>query len=427
MRIFILIWFGQLISLLGSGLTSFALGVRVYQNTGSVTQFALITLCTTLPLVIISPIAGTLVDRWSRRWTMILSDLGSGICTLAIAILLATGTLEIWHIYIITAINSLLSGFQWPAYTAATTLLVPKEELSRASGMVQSGESVAQILSPAIAGSLIVTIGLRGIIIIDFITFAFAMLTLLFIRFPEIETKAQEKTSESGLWEELVYGFTYLTSKPGLVGLLVFFAITNLFAGLVVVLIPPLILSLFSPVVLGSIESIGGIGMLAGSWLMVIWKGPENRMQIVFGILIFMALSLILMGLHSSIIVLSIGSFLFLFGSPVIRACLQVIWQVKISPEVQGRVFALKRMVARSSIPLAAVIAGPLDDYIFEPLMSADGPLAASLGQIVGVGTGRGIDLMLIVLGGAIVLTTVLGYFYAPLRLVESQLPDATA
>jgi len=426
MRVFILIWFGQLISLIGSGLTSFALGVRVYQNTGSVTQFALISLCTTLPLVIVSPIAGTLVDRWSRRWTMIISDSGSGICTLAIAVLLATGTLEVWHVYIVAAINSLLSAFQWPAYTAATTLLVPKEELSRASGMVQSGESIAQILSPAIAGVLLVTIGLRGIILLDFITFGFALSTLLCVRFPEIEIEAEQITTPNNLWEELLYGVTYLTTRPGLMGILGFFAITNLFAGLIIILVPPLILSLFSPVVLGTIESIGGIGMLAGSSLMIIWKGPENRIKTVFGILILMAFSTIVMGLHSSILVLSIGSFLFLFGSPVIRACLQVIWQIKIAPDVQGRVFSLKRMVVRSCVPLAAVVAGPLNDYIFEPLMAADGPLAASLGQIIGVGTGRGIDLMLVVLGVLIILTTFFAYLYAPLRLVESQLPDAT-
>jgi DHA3 family macrolide efflux protein-like MFS transporter len=423
MKVFIFIWFGQLISLIGSTLTSFALGVRVYQNTGSVTQFALITLCATLPLVVVSPIAGTLVDRWSRRWTMILSDFGSGMCTVAIAVLVATGTLQIWHIYLITALNSLFSAFQWPAYTAATTLLVPKEQLSRASGMVQSGESVAQILSPAIAGVLLGAIGLRGIIFLDLASFIFALLSLLCVRFAELETTTEE-ISIKALWEELVYGFTYIITRPGLVGILIFFAVINLFTGLISVLFPPLVLELFSPVVLGTVESISGIGMLTGSLMMIIWKGPAHRINTVFGVAILMAVSIMAVGLHSSIFFLCVGGFLFLFGSPVIRACLQVIWQTKVEPEVQGRVFALGRMVTRSCLPLAAILAGPLDDYVFEPLMKADGLLASSLGQIIGVGTGRGIDLLLIFLGLSMILTTFLAYLYPPLRLVESQLPD---
>jgi DHA3 family macrolide efflux protein-like MFS transporter len=426
MKIFILIWFGQLISLIGSTLTSFALGVRVYQNTGSVTEFALITLCATLPLVVVSPIAGTLVDRWSRRWTMILSDFGSGMCTLAIAVLVATGTLEIWHIYLITVLNSLFSTFQWPAYTAATTLLVPREQLSRASGMVESGEGVAQILSPAIAGVLLGTIGLRGIIFLDFATFIFALLSLLFVRFPELET-TKEEISIKALWEELVYGFTYITTRPGLVGILIFFAVINLFTGLITILFPPLILELFSPVVLGTVESISGMGMLAGSLLMIAWKGPADRINTVFGVAIFMAVSIMAVGLHSSILFLSVGGFVFLCGSPVIRASLQVIWQTKVAPEVQGRVFALRRMVTRLCLPLAALLAGPLDDYVFEPLMTVDGPLASSLGQIIGVGTGRGIDLLLVFLGLSMILTTFLAYLYPPLRLVESQLPDVSS
>lgn len=425
MKVFILIWFGQLISLIGSNLTSFALGVRVYQNTGSATQFALITFCSTLPLVLVSPIAGTLVDRWSRRWTMILSDSGSGFCTLLIALLVSTGTLEVWHIYLVTALNSIFSAFQWPAYTAATTLLVPKEQLSRASGMVQSAEGVAQILSPAIAGLLLATIGLKGIIFIDLTTFSFALLTLLFARFPELEPSTEEINLKV-LWEELVYGFTYITTRPGLMGMLILFAVINIFTGLTTVLFPPLVLSLFSPVVLGTIESISGIGMLAGSILMIFWKNSAGLMNTVFGFLIVMAVSMLAMGLHSSILFLSIGGFLFLFSSPVIRACLQVIWQTKVATDVQGRVFALRRTVARSCLPLAIALVGPLNDYVFEPLMSTDGLLAPSLGQIIGVGTGRGIDLLFIILGLLIILTTVVAYLYAPVRLVESQLPDVS-
>ncbi|WP_293017299.1 MULTISPECIES: MFS transporter [unclassified Moorena] len=185
MRYFILIWLGQLVSLIGSGLTRFALGVWVYQSTQSVTLFTLITLCNTLPLIVITPLAGSLVDRWPRRWVMILSDSGNCICTLGIAILLVNNSLSIYYVYLLTAINCVLNTFQWPAYAAATTLLVPHDQLSRASGMTQVAEAIGQLFCPVLAAVLLVSIGLQGIIAIDLITFSFALLTLLLVRFPE--------------------------------------------------------------------------------------------------------------------------------------------------------------------------------------------------------------------------------------------------
>jgi DHA3 family macrolide efflux protein-like MFS transporter len=422
---FIFVWFGQLISLIGSSLTGFALGVWIYQTTGSVTNFALITLSQTLPLVLISLVAGTIVDRQSRRWVMIISDSGSGLCTLAIAILLATGNLQVWHIYVTTAISSSLSAFQWPAYTAATTLLVPKEQLSRASTMVELGSGIAQLIAPSLAGVLLGIVGLRGIIVIDFVTFTFAMITLICVSFPELETITTGSQESDSLWEELVYGLTYITNRPGLLGLLIYSATINLFIGFVVVLLQPLVLSFFSPIQLGIIESIRGFAMLAGSFLMIIWSGPKHRVMAMFADILLSAAAITLIGWHSSMLVMCFGAFLFSFGLPIYRTCSQFIWQTKVAPEVQGRVFALKRMASFSSLPLAALIAGPIDEYIFEPLMAVDGPLAASMGQIIGVGPGHGIDLLFIVVGFLLILTTFFGYIYPPLRLVQDELPDA--
>src|SRR3990172_2252777 len=162
MRVFSVIWFGQLVSTLGSGLTGFALGVWVYQQTHSVTLFALNMLAQTLPNVLLAPIAGALADRWDRRRVMLLSDVGAGLSTLAIALLFLSGRLEIWHVYIVTAVGAACTAFQWPAYSAATTMLVPKQQLGRAGGMVQIGEAMGQLISPALAGALFVAIGLGG-------------------------------------------------------------------------------------------------------------------------------------------------------------------------------------------------------------------------------------------------------------------------
>src|SRR6476661_5342709 len=282
MRVFMLIWLGQLISLIGSGLTGFALGVWVYQRTGSVTQFALISLSTTLPFIAISPLAGVLVDRWNRRWLMILSDFGAALSTLAIALLLTTGRLETWHIYLATAVSSTFSAFQWPAYTATTTLLVPKQHLGRASGMTQMGQALAQLISPVLAGILLGIIQLQGIILLDFATFLFALVSLLLVRFPNAKTTPAREAGKGSLLHSAAYGWTYITARPGLLGLLIFFSASNFLVGVVEVLTTPLVLSFASPAVLGTILSIGGTGMLVGSLVISTWGGPQRHINNVF-------------------------------------------------------------------------------------------------------------------------------------------------
>ena len=265
MRVFIVIWFGQLISVLGSGLTNFALGVWIYQKTGSTTLFALNPLAYALPNLIVSPFAGALVDRWDRRRAMIFSDTGAGLSTLAVALLLLGGRLEIWHVYLVTAVSSAFSAFQWPAYSAATTLLVPKSQLGRAGGLVQIGEAVSQLLSPAIAGVLFVTVGLAGVTLIDFATFFFALLTLLVVRFPQPEKTAEGAAGKGTLLKEAAYGWKYILLRPGLLGLLVVFAVTNFLGGLTNTLIYPLLLDMTTAEMLGYLVSFVGLGMLLGT------------------------------------------------------------------------------------------------------------------------------------------------------------------
>lgn len=426
-RAFLLIWFGQLISLMGSGLTGFALGVWVYQRTGSVTQFALISLFTALPGIVFSPIAGALVDRWDRRQAMILSDLGAGLCTLSMALLLLAGRLEVWHIYVAMAISSTFSAFQWPAYSAATTLLVPKEHLGRASGMVQVGEAAAQILSPTLAGALMGIIRVHGIMLVDFATLLFAVLTLLVSRVPRPARTAEGKAGEGSLLREALYGWKYIRARPGLIGLLLFFAMTNFATGIVQVLFTPLVLSFAPAAVLGLIMSIGGVGFLAGSLTMSVWGGPKRRIYGILAANVLMGLALFMAGLPPRAWILAVGAFLVFFSMPITNGCSQAIWQSKTAPDVQGRVFAVRRMIAWSSLPLAYLVAGPLADYVFEPLLVEGGPLASSVGRVIGVGTGRGIGLLYIVLGCVIVIAVLAAYLYPRLRYVEQELADHVA
>ncbi|MBW4598389.1 MAG: MFS transporter [Calothrix sp. FI2-JRJ7] len=422
MRVFIIIWFGQLVSLIGSNLTNFALGLWVYQHTGAITQFAFISLSMSVPLIVISPFAGALVDRWNHRDCMIFSDFSAGLNILAIALLLLIGRLEIWHIYLAVAISSTLQIFQGLAYVATTTVLVSKHNLSRANGMHQLAGAITQLISPMLGGVLLEIIHLHGIILLDFTTFIFSLITLLVVRFPSVKINTK-KAGKSLLFREIAYAWTYITARKGLLGLMIFFTTNSFFIGTFSVLFTPLVLSLTSPTVLGIIVSIGGIGSLAGSLLMSTWGNSKQLIYNLLGFQMLGGLCLIFVGLHINILLLTFFLFLFFFGLPIFYGCNQAICQKIIPPDLQGRVFAIKQMLANSSRLFAYLIAGLLAEKVFKPLVLPHSPLAASIGQIIRTGTGNGIGLMFIFIGFLTMLVSILGYQYPPLRSVEDESP----
>lgn len=423
MRTFLIICFGQLVSMIGSGLTGFALGVWVYRQTGSVTHFMLISLFAKLPEILISPLAGVITDRLNRRLVMILSDSGAAVCTLILATLYWTDSLTLWHIYTINAATSCFTAFQYPAYTSATSLIVPREKLGKASGLSQVAEASAQLASPIMAGALMEIIGLHGVFLIDAATFLFALVTLLVTRIPDAKTSANGFEKKS-LLREAAFGWRYIVKRRGLVAMLVFFAINNFLMGMAEALATPLVLSFGSPMLLGAMLSVGGAGMLAGSLAMSVWGGPKRLILGVFAFDFLTGLCILSLGLHTVIPLMCVSVFLLFFGLPIANGCTRVIWQKKVDPEVQGRVFAINRMIMLSSLPLAYLVSGPLSDYLFEPLMADGGALAGSVGRVIGVGPGRGIALMYVILGAATILTTTTAFKYPRLVMIEDELPN---
>ena len=425
MRTFYTIWVGQLVSIIGSGLTGFALGVGIYQETGSVTAFALFILSFVLPGVLLSPIAGALVDRWNRRWVMILSDTGAGLSTLVLFLLISAGRLETWHIYVATIFNAAFTTFQWPAYSAATTMLVPKKDLGRAGGMVQIGEAISQLFSPALAGYLFLKIGIKGIIIIDFITFLVAISTLLSVRIPEPEQSKEGKESQTSFLQDMAFGWKYIAGRKGLLGLLLFFALINLTTGMIGPLIQPMMLDMVEPDVMGLIFSSIGLGMLFGTLVMSAWGGPKRR---VYGILapgFLMGILTLILGISTSILAFAIGGFFFMFIMPILNGSSQALWQTKTPPDVQGRVFSVRRMIAQFTSPIAIIVAAPLAEKVFQPMLNVGGSLASTpFGKLIGVGPGRGTGMVLFIMGIVTMVGTVIAYLYPRLRLVEDELPD---
>ncbi|HEX6292698.1 MAG TPA: MFS transporter [Herpetosiphonaceae bacterium] len=422
---FSIIWFGQAVSMFGNALTNFALGVWAYQRTGSVTLFALITLAGVLPSILISPMAGVYVDRWDRRKVLVATDCGAAVLSLLLAGLLWTDQLMIWHIYIMVAIRSVMRAFQLPAYTASTTMLMPKEHLTRANGMIQFGGAAAQIVAPLLAGFLILTIDLQGIVLIDFITFLVAIASLLLVQIPNPASSGSAQ--KRSVLREAGYGWNYITGRAGLLSMLIFFAIVNFAFGMAQVLFTPLILKFSTTPVLGTIGSLGGAGLLVGSLVLSTTGGPKRRIHGILGLGLFFGFSLLLAGLQASPVLIGIASFTCMFCIPFINGCSQAIWQMKVPAEVQGRVFATRLMISWSCAPLAYVLAGPLSDQVFEPLMANDGALAGSIGAIIGSGPGRGVGLLFVLIGMIAMLTAAGGYLYRPLRRVEQDLPDAIA
>lgn len=427
MSVFILIWFGQVLSLVGSRTTSFALSIWVYQHSNSATQFTLLILSTTLPAILISPIAGVFVDRWSRRWIMIISDFCAGLCTLTIAWLFVSGNLQVWNLCLISAISSSFSAFQGLAYSSATTLLVPKEQFGRASSMTQIRLSIAEILSPALAAALLVTVQIPGVVVIDLATLCFALICLLLVNFPEVqttETHTEDIGFLSSFWQEITFGWHYLIERPGLLGLAAFVAICNFLIGGAEALTTPLVLSFASTQALGTISSIASSGMLISSFIMSLWGGLERQMNIIFTSVFFFSLFYVLAGLRPNPILFTISNFCIFFIIPIVNGAIQVIFQKKVAPEVQGKVFAFRTAFTQGFLPLSYLMAGPLADQVFEPLMAADGLGAASIGKIIGVGHGRGIGLMFVIMGIFSILFTFIAYLYPRLRLLEDELTD---
>lgn len=427
MRVFTLLWLGLMTSQVGSGLTSFALDVWVYQHTGSVTQFALLTICIALPRVLISPIAGTLVDRWSRRWTMLMGNVCSGLCILCVGLLYMGSRLEIWHIYLATAGVSTFMSFHLPAFKASITLMVPKEQLSRASGMTEMGNAITQLLSPALGGVLLGLIQLKGVIALDLSTLFFALIPLIVFRLPEVDSQEGRNEEKQSLINDTVEGWTYLARRSGLVGLIFLQASYILLIQSIIVLFTPLMLTLTTPTIFGVISSIAGLGMFVGSLFLGIWGNRQQHfIDAIVACALLSGVATICAGASSSLLLFTISAFCIALTLPLVNGLTQVLFQRKVTPEIQGRVFAINNMFMGVAPPFAAVAIGPMVDYIFEPRLNFDGNWADSIiGQIIGSGPGRGIGLTFILIGILMIIITVTAYQYAPLRLLESELPDA--
>ncbi|MGB3444311.1 MAG: amino acid adenylation domain-containing protein [Actinophytocola sp.] len=409
MRAFLLVALGQFASLIGSGLTTFALGVWVYQQTGSVSLFALVSVMALLPAVALAPITGAVADRFDRRKIMIAADCLSAVTSLSLVGLLWTDTLRNWQIYPLVALGAVAVAFQQPAYRAAVSQLVPKRYYGKANGLAQLGGATGNVLAPMLGGALAVGIGLTGIVVIDLLTFGFAMVTLVMVRFPNRMFRKRDEP----FGKEVTGGWRYLLARPGLLGIIVFTSVLNFMFAIVNVVATPLVLELGSVPMLGLVMSAGGVGLVAGSVVMSVWGGFRRRTTGILGCFGLIGGSMVVLGLAPHPVFPALGLFGMGFGTAVLNVHWAAIVQTKVGIDLQGRVFAANMMISWLMVPVGFVLAGPLISGVFEPLAQASGL------------PGRGMAWLVMTAGVLAGLTGVAAWRNRRVRLLEDELPDA--
>lgn len=422
MRRFLTVASGQLISIVGSALTAFAIPVWVYVNTGSLTRLGLVALLAFLPGILAAPLAGAVVDRRDRRQVMMAGDLACGCIQAVLLALVWSGGTRLWAVYGLVALLSVTLTFQRLAYTSAVAQLVPKRYLGHANGVVQLVLGIAQFLVPLVAVGLLATIGLRGILVFDVGGYAFAVLVVLFVRFPEA-TPWQRRESMAA---EIANGFRYALGQRGFRNMLVFFAALNLFLSPLEVLLVPLVLSFSSMPAVAGVSVTAGAGAVCGGLALAWWGGPRHRrMDGVRAAVLLMAASGLVVGLRPNLLSVGAGMFGMLFAFTLVNGIILTIVQVKVAQRFQGRIIAINTMVAGVTVPLGLGLLAPFGSRVLEPLVRSHGPLAGTVGAVIGVGPGRGIALLYVVCGLVMAALSVAAGRNRVLARFDDEVPDA--
>ena len=410
-------------------MTAFGVSIWLFQQTGRATTLTWAAFSFMLPLILVSIFAGTIVDRYDRKRIMMLTDLVAGATTIVMLVLLLAGTLSVWQVYALNFVNGAFNSLQWPAFSAALTMMIKKEDYARANGLVSIGGSGSNIIAPAAAAAVLAFDGLRTILIIDIVTFVVAVGALLLVHIPNPPRSAAGSKGDGSFWQETKYGFAYIFERRSLLGIQTTFMVTNFFAAFTIVLLVPLILARTNnnEVMLGTVQSIGAVGGVIGGFLLTLWGGPKRKIDGVLGGMIAIGLlSNVVMGFGRNVIVWSVALFIGTLIVPILNGSNQAIWQAKVAPDIQGRVFSVRRLIAWVVNPLATALAGPLADTVFEPAMQSDGVLAGVFGRFVGTGPGAGIGLMFVLAGLCAALAAGIAYFIPFIRNAETLLPDHT-
>ena len=419
MRTFLILWVTQAFSGLGSAVTSYALVVWSYTQAGSALATAGLMISSYAPYVLCSIFAGALSDRWDKRRTMLACDAMAALTTIATLVLLKMEALQVWHLYLLNALNGLMNTVQQPASEVATTALLPKKHYQRVGGLRYLSSSLNGILNPIIATAMMTLLGMDAVILFDLFTFAVAFVVLLvFIRIPEGE---RHKTKKETLLASVREGLSFLRQKRGILMLVFFLAAINLVASMFNATLPAMVIPRKGENALGLINSLTGVTTLIGSVVASLLPAPKSRVKVVCWTLLFsMSTENFLLAFGQTVPVWCIGAFLGWIAIPLLNTNMNAVMRLNIPQEIQGRVYAARNSLQFFTIPLGYMLGGAAVDCAFEPLMAmqTEGSL---LTRLFGMGKGSGAACFFAVLGVAGVVTCIVFRCSKHLRAMQTE------
>jgi len=425
MRTFYIIILTQVFSMIGSQISSLAIGIWVFAETGDATPLAMVAFFAVFPRIIMSSVAGVMADRFDRRYVMAFADIGQAAGTLLLLMSFMSGSFELWHLYAVSFFNALFGVFQGPAFASSITMLVDDENRPRANAIQQLTGPSAGIIAPVIAGIVYAAFGIVGAIIIDMVTFLMAVAVILSVKIPRPEITEEGQAMRGSVWSEALSGMKYVWQRKPLFLTMMYVSILNfLLAGLMVLSTPYLLARTQDEAVYGVLVSLINVGMLVGGIGMGIWGGMNKRMNNVFLGMAMVSIGLIFWGMAQTNIALAIVLGVVFIPIPMINASFMTILQQKVAPDVQGRVFAVVEQTAMLLTPISFLLVGPLADNVFEPLLQQ--PIWDSFAPFFGSTAGSGIGLMFSITGFSLFVVTIVASFIPTIRNAESLLPNHT-
>jgi MFS transporter, DHA3 family, macrolide efflux protein len=387
------------ISSLGSSVTGFALNVWIYKQTGSYSIFATLAVVTALPSLIFAPIAGLVVDRFSRKWLLVFSDLAAAIVILMLALFYLFGSLTPFIVGALVVALALIRTITWPAAWASLSGLTNTEDRPRINGIAETLDGVIMISSPLLGAILFETVAIPGIACLDILSYLLCILVIAKIKFPKIASHAsdaseQRRTPYRTLLNDCTFGFRWILARKDLTRLLLFFAIYNIGCSIFVVAYAPYLLSFATPSMLGTCLAFGGAGVVAGGVLFTLTGGLQRQETCILIGASISGICMIIFGASHSTHLLYAAAFFEGFSTPLTNAASQVIWQSQTPSDLQGRVFSIRKMIAWGLTPLSILVSIPLATTVFLPIIQ-NGNFFLSFKSIWGNGESGALGLMI--------------------------------
>ena len=427
---FLLIWFGQMLSATATSITTFALYIWIIKQTSGGSAVGVMEFFFFSATLLVAPIAGIMVDRYNRRATMLVYDVASLAITVLILFLYFFERLEIWHLYLATIIQGVGYAFQWPAYRAAISTMIPKDRYVRANGMMYLLDDVPDVFSPILAGVVLgPLVGLTGILLINAFAFTVSIGTLLITDIPQTPQTMEGERSHGAFWKELAFGFVYIVKRPSLLGIQIIFLAGNFFSGIALsaaVFYPMILLRTGnSTEALGLVSTFGSLAAVVGGIVLTMLGGIRRPIHgVLLGWIISSMIGLVLLGLGRGLMIWLIAAVVEALCDPLTKVSDDTILQRKVSPDLQGRVFGAQSVITQIMIPFTPLIGGYLGDKIFEPVMRTPNAVSNYFAPLVGTGPGAGMGLLIFLCGIGATLVGLSGYLLRPVRKLDDYLPD---